>query len=264
MPTKKEMELIKSGAMVRKDNSAKLKDSNIVKEAEVFDLASLTLEQLARDIKASYDKKEPVLIVFKKRQVKKLTLDRERQGLLLDRVKWLRLQGEELMKLRADALLSEQTVMHLIQSRELEAQQEIERAISIHELGLHQDSTDKQILNSRVREAEAQARKLELENETEEVKIQFLKDFFAKVNIESLPPALQTHIISIVIDNNSSAFGDFENKQILNEYLSKQLDQDVRKKTYEADNLKSQARSTESQADIDRAKADKSTNRMKD
>jgi len=250
MATKREFAKRKQLSIVPSAEPAISKYKEVVPEGESFDITSLTLEQLARDIKSAYDKKEPVSIFFRRRQTKKLVLDNERQALLLERVSWLRRQGAELMAMRADAILSERTFVLLIERREREAQEEIKRAISAHELGLHQDSTDIQILDARVRVFNAQAKKVEQENDDAAVNLKFKKDFFKDIDIDSLPPALRTHIISKLIDGGSSSYGDFERDEILRDHLNKQLEEENRKREYEADSLKSQSEIERSSADV--------------
>ncbi len=239
-----------SKSLVTQEYHAINKYKEVVPEGESFDISSLTLEQLARDIKSSYDKKEPMTVFFRKRQVKKLTLDIERQALLLDRVSWLRRQGAEIMAMRADAILSERAFILLIEKREREAQLEIERTLSSHNLAIFKESSEYKVIDAQLRMLEAQAEKLEIANQSERAKAKFIEDFFSKIDIQALPPALQVYVISKLFDDGNSAFGDFENAEILKKHLEKQLTEENRKREYEANSLQSQSELNRSSADV--------------
>ena len=269
----------------KKSSSVALTTERAVEIAQnTFDIRTMNLGQLAVDLKASLDKPQPTSIFFKGRQNRKIELDNERKSLLLFGIERLRTNNASMLELQADAFLTEETMQHIVGMRRLEFKISFEKTTL--EMDVYKKEIDYKIKSidtqfDRDREAlftdmlsnEARRKALVgmdianaravLENESimeqnrmNRAKASILEKIEREVDFSTYPDAFKLYIIGQFIANSGSEYSQYEREQISNEFLRDQLGQDVRKKTYEADSLKSKAKSDKSQADVHRASAD--------
>ena len=249
-----------------------------------FDIHSMNLEQLAIDLKTSLDKKQPTSIFFKGRQNRKIELDNERKSLLLDGIENLRTNNVGMLQLQADAFLTAETLQHIVNMKRLEFQISFEKTIldmsvykkeidyKIKQLDTQHDR-DREALLSDMLSNEARRKTLIsmdiannsamidneskiIQNRMNRAKAALMEKFEKDIDFESLPKALQVYAISELFGNTGAEYGAFEREQTRLKYLDDEFSQELRKKTYEADSLKSKSKSDKSQADVHRASAD--------
>ncbi len=263
------------------------KTKSLISNINSINVTELNLSQLTNDLRASLTKPEPMTLFFRRRQVKKLQLDVEKQQWLLAKINGLRSLGQELVNLRADAIVSEQMVTLLVQQKLQEA--EIEYNKRVHDLDVvrrdikqidhEMKSIDFQTNNLetlRLRELEklrtdilnndkisADIQKQAIQNRAQAAKADLMEKTAKNFDINSISPALKSFVISNLFGIIDSNFSEHERGQIRNELYRDEIEQDLRKKTYEADSLKSKAKSDKSQADIHRAGADVSVHDLK-
>lgn len=256
------------------------KTKSLISNINSINVTELNLSQLTNDLRASLTKPEPMTLFFRRRQVKKLQLDVEKQQWLLAKINGLRSLGQELVNLRADAIVSEQMVTLLVQQKLQEA--EIEYNKRVHDLDVvrrdikqidhEMKSIDFQTNNLetlRLRELEklrtdilnndkisADVQAQAIHNKAQSAKAELMQKFAEKFDVDSLSPALQSFAISNLFGAVGSNFSEFEKEQIYKEYFTAELEQELRKKTFQADSLKSKSVSDKSQSDIDRSSAD--------
>lgn len=263
-----------------------------------FDIRTMSLEQLARDLKASYDKKQPKSIFFKGRQNRKIELDNQRKRLLLDGLDQLRAHNAGMLELQADALLTEDTFKHIVNMRQLDFQMEFEKKILemnvykkevdhtlakldheimqyryeskklVYQLLREEEETTAAMLDNEARrraidrmDVAIESGKIDNEskiimNRMNNAKANLMDKFEKEVDIDSFPKAMQSYAMVGLFGYSGSDYGQFEKDQINLEFIRDELRQNLRKKQYEADSLKSRSVSDESQSDIDRSTAD--------
>lgn len=256
------------------DNSLmETKTKSLISHVNSIDISDLNLLQLTSDLRASLTKPEPMTIFFRRRQVKKLELDVERQRWLLNKVVGLRALGQELVQLRADAIVSEQMVTFLAQKNLMDAEIEFQTRVNeltkvnrdIKQVELEMKSIDYQVedletiklqrlesLRTNVLEndriaADNEAQKIK--NRAQEAKAKLMEKFANEIDVASLPFELQSYAVSHLFSEVGSNFSEYEKDQIYNKYFEKELEVGLKKKQAEV-------KSAESQADVDRSSAD--------
>lgn len=97
---------------------------------KMINLDSISLHTLTQQLADSLDKKQPIFLWSKRREINKIKLDIERQYELKRRIESLRQVGYELMQLRADALVSELLIPILAEQKYEQAKADLARTVN--------------------------------------------------------------------------------------------------------------------------------------
>ena len=138
------------------------KTNSLISEISSFDLSEVNLIDLTRDMQNSLTASVPSTIFFRNRQNRKLGLDVERQRWLLTKLQGLRSLGQELVNLRADAIVSEQMVKMLAQNKLKDAEIEYQKRVR-----------DLKAIDVEVKQFEYLIK--EIDYKTDNLKIQYLR-----------------------------------------------------------------------------------------
>lgn len=124
---KEDAELTVSGN--KKANKNLIKEQGDFFNETLFNLDELSLEDLTRQLSESLKKNRPIFLWSKNREINKIKLDVDRQQLLKTSIETLKGMGEELMHLRADAIVSEEMIVLLSKMNKSKAQAELDRIV---------------------------------------------------------------------------------------------------------------------------------------
>lgn len=121
-------------------NEGIVKQSEPTKEA-IFDLSTLNLGQLLENINTSIKKKPSMFLFFRNRQNEIITIENNKVQLLKQSILGIRELGREMMELRADAFLTNETMDFLIAGKRLEFEHDLELKVDEHKTKLHESLT---------------------------------------------------------------------------------------------------------------------------
>lgn len=128
----------------------------------VINLDKLSLSELTGQLSDSLYKRQPIFLWSKKRENNKILLDVERQEFLKSRIESLKSLGQEIMDLRADAIVSEKLIELLSLKKNAEAEAELLRV-------LKKSKTEDSYYNRKIKENELMTDKFVIENKLKDL-----------------------------------------------------------------------------------------------
>lgn len=168
---------------------------------EIFDLSTLNLKQFVTNLKIHIDKKPSSLLCLRKRNNKKIQLETEKIDLLADNVYRLVNLGREVANLQAEAVLSNQTIYALIESKQEEFVNMLEMQVKKHLL--EADDVDHTIT---MKKLEAKAKAVDIEKILEEI----ATNRMVREEIGKLPPKEKAYVLGKMISKNKDEDNYFE------------------------------------------------------
>jgi len=237
----------------------------------IFDISSMNLVQLGRQLQENLNSSRPGWIWLKKRQNEKMFLDEERLRALMAQIQDLRDMNSALLSLNAEVYLTQERMARIVQRyREHEnfvdaeghRLSEIAEAKHINEMQRMDDeilsrqrSIESLELDNERRKAEieilkAQEDNLKAQREKEDIRMGLMRKVVEKIDINELPDYLRTFVINSIFNPSQQITTEMQLMDDLHEQFIKRADAQTRKD--EAGAIKE-----ESQADIERTTADK-------
>lgn len=224
-----------------------------VQEREVWDFSKITINQLAKELDATINKRTPFFLWSKKRLNEKIQLDNEKQLLILNKIKYLSTIGEEFAGLQAESIFSSEYIQHILQKRIDLAEQYFEKAAAEHrkqlaiidtDTALYQSRLTADILNqedmrSKIRKANAEAAGDEARALIAEKKLEIINKVLSEADFKNLS-ANQTFLLMNFLDADVSKYSDFELRERMKDILIQQSKAESDKKTAEADHVRNE------------------------
>lgn len=223
------------------------KDSPLMKETSVFDLAQLDLLSLAQELQTTIQSKRWVL--FKGWSVERARLDAERQGWIIEQIRNLSIATEELARTKANLFLHEQMIQDLIngyyyeaEKRAIERANEIERIKKEHEDHLQRidDQAESRALeNERVR---SEIKQMRANIRLTELQGELLSKVIREMDVDNINPS-QAFLLVKALNPKGEQETDFHAKQEM-------LNEELEKMRVENEKLKQEARKEQAEADL--------------
>ena len=247
-----------------KDNKLPVKRKYDVKkqdnlpESPVFNLDELNKDLLSLTRELHQSLKAKRWFIFKGWDNRRIELDERRQRLLLEQIKNLGYTADELANTQAKIFLSTTVRDALIARNEKEIEiafrkAEVELARVEDEMAQVGDiararkaELDRFEMETRMAEMKAQAEINQINARTEKDRelTRIIREVVENLDFESLPPTLQTYIISSVFNPDGSQYTDFDMKEQLKELIKRNTEAEVEIKESQRDTAKAKAKLT--------------------
>lgn len=214
-----------------------LSDS-FINNNEVLDLPKMTIQNFYDELQTTIEKRSPMFLWSKERANEKLRLDNEKQILIFNKIQNLRAIAEEFLKLKAEAIFSQEFIKNLIAEKRMMAEQYFESAVAEHrkkltaiktEIDLNSSLVDhdqiakdrKRAENEAIRAENlikyAQADKIKAEAQSIQAQNELKTMIMSKIDFSSMPPVYTTYLLSALSGLNAEAFTDLDIKEKLKE-----------------------------------------------
>jgi hypothetical protein len=211
-----------------------------------FDLTQLNLLQLSEQLKESLNKKSSWFIFLRNRENKKLQIQRDKIGNLVNLIESLRTSNQSLINYQAELFLSKAVLENLINGFHVKAQMEAELLAKKHLNELHALDHQIKLQNEELESKKienlkqmAEVRHMEAKTSAELAKADLMKR--AVANIDKFPPSLQTYIYRAVFNPGDKQEDDILLQDEVRDYLKVEKEATAELKRQEARKMKSQA-----------------------
>jgi hypothetical protein len=278
------------------ENNWPAKSGETPPDLPVFDITTVNLVELGRQLKSTLAAKRPGWIFLKKRGNEKAILDEEHMRALLAQIEDLRDMNSALLNLNAEVYLTQERMARIIQryreqenfvdaeGRRLSEMAEkrhqvelaalddaaVERALRLKAMELENQlkmaqieqlraavERENQLARARIEGEQAGTERIETATREIDARAEFIKKALEAIDIAELPPTLQTYITSAIFNPHGSQFQDFDLQEQLKEFIVKKEKAQADRASAEAQIKKEEKRSVKAQADIDSATAKK-------
>ncbi len=249
------------------------KSANNMPDLPTFDISNMNLVQLGRQLQDNLNSHRPGWIWLKKRQNEKIFLDEERLRALNAQIQDLRDMNSALLNLNAEVYLTQERMERIIQRyREHEnfvdaeghRLSEIAERKHINEMQkldyeyfIRQKEIEALELENKRRIAEieilnAQQDNLKAQREKEDIRMNLIKKVVDKIDINESLDYLRTFVINSIFNPHQVITNEM---QLMDELREFSKDSYKRKWDADARTVEAEAKSRESQADIERTTA---------
>ena len=233
-------------------------------EIPKFNLANLNLLDLSRELQSTLNSGTPFFLSLGNR---KLRLEAERQEWMIRHIENLGVASEALARTQAKLFFSQQLMENLIRDFKAKAEREWELAERTHFATLHgienaiiKDDLDIEFRKETLKDMKSVRFLNELRTQAEvnlinaktneaQTRVNLMQNVVNSIDLDSLPDYLKTFIIASVFNPNQQMTNEMELMDDLKEFAVRKADAETRK--------------MESQANVDRATADKTIIRLK-
>ena len=257
-------------SLVKYEENISKQNNNLPIEEEftidnTFNLSDLNLSELTNGISRSINKGFKLFLFTQERENKKITLKIEHIKLLQSTLMETKKLGKDILDLKAEHLISEETLRYLKIGKKIELRQSIELLIEQHKTRLNEERIKREkqqieLLNLKADLALKEAQAVLLKSKSDEQKEH--AEFMKKVNESfiNLPSSAKLIMFHDFINRHkkitdTSDIKDFDFEDFL---------KDMAKKYYQEGLNQFQAKTTSSQAqaDHDRWRTDKKTGKI--
>jgi hypothetical protein len=221
-------------------------DKDDMPNIPTFDLSQLNLLQLSDNLKDSLNKKSSMFIFLRNRENKKLQIQKDKIGDLINLIESLRLANQSLLNYQADLFLSKAVLENLIKGFHVKAQREAELLAKQHlnELTKVDDeikgrSVQHESLEISNLKARAEISQINAKTSAELAKADLMKQ--AVANIDKFPPSLQTYIYRAVFNPQDKQEDDILLQDEVREYVKTEREAKAEMERQKARKEKAQA-----------------------
>jgi hypothetical protein len=228
-----------------------------------FNLSGLNLLDLTKELQNSLNSSSSSFIFMRERANKKLKLQKDKIGLILQTIEELSLTQRELVNFQADAFLSNKLLEQIIAGKQEEIRNIAE--IKKKEFLLKHKVLDDEIVkidhSKEARETALEAAKLaNLKTKTEimiltanskesKAKAELIMYVLKELDLKNMPQTLQTYLITSIVNPQGSQYQDFDMQERLKKYIEKEADAKSRHSLAVASQAEHQTRIAEKTAD---------------
>lgn len=216
-----------------------------------WDFSKITIEKLGKELESTINSRTPFLICFKERQNNKISLDNEKQKLIIDKINNLRIISDAFCRLQADAIFSQNFIDNLVENKIMEAEHffEISRSEQRKNLKiLDVDTTlyGNLITHDVLKQEETRAeirRKNALASQEEEKtkesgkKNEIIDKILNGADFNNLT-IQQTYILTTFLNTNANQFSEFDLREKMKDFLIQSVKAEADKKSHEANGTK--------------------------
>jgi hypothetical protein len=202
-------------------------------DAEVFDLEELNLQQLVKNIKKSVNKRPSMFLFLRNRENKKIRLETEKINILVSNISSLKGLGKEMLDLKADAILTNETLSYLIADKKREFEHEFERKVEEHYTFKHLEKNKRiksDLENDKVR---AEIEEIKARTMEQKERAKYLRR--ARKSIDTLPAPMRTYLLAQMFGKHPEQDKNFEMEENIANYMRDKYNAEIKTLNAESD-----------------------------